>query len=224
MDPWLLRCEGAIGVSFASPALLELALTHASRRSAGEDSNERLEFLGDALIGVVVSEYLFRELEDAQEGELTRIKSEVVSTRSLAQAATHLGLDRLLRSSRGTAQTTSPRVAAGAFEAVVAAIHLDQGFARMRQFVLDQLEPAVGRVLHHRHELNYKSLLQQHSQARLSATPTYRLLAESGPEHGKRFQLCAVVGDRAFEPAWGQSKKEAEQLAAKLALDALEAE
>lgn len=217
--------ERALGVSFIRPALLARALTHASRRAQGETANERLEFLGDAVMGMIVAEYLFRELPDAQEGQLTRIKSVAVSTDTLADAFGRLDLDAFVRSSRSVAEgDLPPRVRANLFEALIAAIYLDQGLETARAFVLRHLERHVRRVLHGRHAKNYKSMLQQHTQRDGGVTPVYELIETTGPSHGRRFRVCAVVDGRAFDDAWGASKKEAEQKAARLALEALQDE
>ena len=223
-DERVRACEEALGVRFVRPELLERALTHASRRAQGETANERMEFLGDAVMGFVVAEYLFRELPEAQEGTLTRIKSVAVSTDALAEEFSRLGLDDWVKSSRSvSAGELSPRVRANVFEALIAAVYLDQGLEAARTFVLRHVERATRRVMHGEHAKNYKSLLQQHTQRHLGVTPTYRLLAERGPSHGRLFEICAVVDGREYAPAWGASKKEAEQQAARHALEDLEA-
>ncbi len=216
-------CQEKIGYVFRQPALLELALTHASRRSEYEACNERLEFLGDSILGQVIAEYLFREFPSFAEGDLTLIKSVVVSTRSLAEASLRIDLKPHIRLGRGILSNTElpPRVLANIFEGVVAAIYLDQGIEPARQFILRNLERGIGQVLHNRHNRNYKSLLQSFAQKHMSLTPTYRLLDETGPEHIKSFQLCAVLGEAEFGPAWGASKKQAQQQAAQNALLAL---
>jgi len=223
MDTTLDDCEEKIGHRFSQPNLLDLAMTHASRRTEDERCNERLEFLGDSILGNVIAEYLFREFPEYAEGELTLIRSVVVSTQSLADALTRLDLDPHIRLGRGIAgrKILPPRVLANIFESIVCAIYLDAGIEPARQFILANLERAIGRVLHNRHEKNFKSLLQTFAQKHMSLTPTYRLLDESGPEHGKSFQLCAVLGDAEYGPAWGNSKKHAQQQAAHNALISL---
>lgn len=223
MDSDLDACQERLGYRFRQPQLLDLALTHASRRSVAERCNERMEFLGDSILGMVIAEFLFREFPDFSEGELTLIKSVVVSTRSLAGVVSRLDLFPFVRLGRGIAdkQELPPRVLANIFESIVAAIYLDSDIERARAFILAHLERGVREVLHNRHRKNYKSLLQTFAQKYLSQTPTYRLVGESGPEHGKQFELCAVIGEAEYQAAWGRSKKDAQQQAAQNALIAL---
>jgi ribonuclease-3 len=213
----IAACESAIGYTFAERTLLERALTHSSVKSPDQPSNERLEFLGDAVLGAVVSEYLFRTFEEFTEGQLTKVKSVVVSSRTLGRCTRRLGLDRCLAVGKGIAvQRSLPlSILGNAFEAIVAAVFLDGGMEAARGFVLRELEAEVDKVLANRHPRNHKSLLQHLVQKRYATVPSYRVLEERGPDHAKEFRVCAVVGDRELGAAWGRSKREAEQIAAR---------
>jgi ribonuclease-3 len=219
-DERLRACEETIGYVFRRPSLLRKALTHSSLKDAENPSNERLEFLGDSILGMIVSEHLYATLPDVDEGELTRVKSAAVSASMLSRCAERLGFAEFLRLGKGVAtRARLPRsILANAFEAVIAAIHLDGGFPEARLFVLQHLLPRIEEVLEDRHSRNYKSLLQQVAQREYSSTPTYRVVAEEGPDHQKRFEVVAVVDGREFAPADGKTKKEAEQQAARQAL------
>ena len=223
MQDRLRACQEAIQYEFRNRRLLEKALTHSSDASQTSDSNERLEFLGDAILGVVVSEHLFRCFPDASEGELTKIKSVVVSARILAKLSAKLGLHACIALGKGMVEREKlpPSVLANVFEALVAALYIDGGMEVARRFVLDHIAIEIGTVEHNRHQRNYKSLLQQYAQRQLSGTPTYRVTAHEGPEHERRFQVVAVVGEQDFGTGWGRSKKDAEQNAARETLKAL---
>lgn len=215
----LAACQAAIGYRFRDADLLRRALVHASSTDDRTVSNERLEFLGDAVLGAVVSEKLFRDYPRALEGELTRIKSTVVSRRTLAKVSRRLGLGRFLVLGKGIALSARLPVSvlAAAFESVVAAVYLDGGLEAARDLVERSLSEEIVQVAENRHHRNFKSLLQNYAQRRFGVTPTYEVLDEQGPEHSKAFCVAAVVGNRRFAPAWGPSKKSAEQAAASAA-------
>jgi ribonuclease III len=216
----LRACEEAIGYVFRCPTLLRKALTHSSLKDDENPSNERMEFLGDSILGLIVSEHLYAVLPGVDEGELTRVKSVAVSSQILARCATALDLRSYLRVGKGISSRTRPprSILANAVEAITAAIYLDSGLADARLFVLQNLVPRIEEVLEDRHARNYKSLLQQIAQRECSATPTYLLISEDGPDHQKRFEIAALVDGREFGAAKGKTKKQAEQQAAKLAL------
>jgi len=196
---------------------------HASSTDDRTFSNERLEFLGDAVLGAVISEQLFRDFPAAQEGELTQIKSAVVSRRTLARVSLRLGLARFLVLGKGIAidDALPPSVLAAAFESILAAVYLDGGLEPARDLIVRLLQDEIKHAAENRHRRNYKSLLQHHGQSVFGVTPTYRVLDEQGPDHSKAFCVAAVIGDRSFAPAWGPSKKSAEQAAARTAYQAL---
>lgn len=222
----LARCQDRIKYQFSDPLLLLSALTHASGATTRLGSNERLEFLGDAILGMVVCETLYREYPNLLEGEMTRIKSVVVSRATCAQMSREMELEDFLLLGKG--MTTTPHIPnsllADVFESLVAAIYLDGGFEPAAAFITEHVGPRINPVAIGDTGENYKSDLQHIAQRKFSKTPTYYLINESGPDHNKAFQVAARVGPLTFEPAWGNSKKQAEQLAAKLALDELRAE
>ena len=213
-------CEERLGYQFQSEDLLRSALTHASGALHRLASNERLEFLGDSLLGAVVCELLYRNYPDFLEGELTRIKSAVVSRQTCARISAKLGLADFVIVGKGVTNTpTIPTsILADLFESLIAAIYLDGGYQVTKEFIERQLAEEVKATIANGDGDNYKSLLQQYSQRHHGCTPDYELVKERGPDHAKEFLIQAVVEQRQFEPAWGQNKKEAEQLAARNAL------
>lgn len=220
------KCQQIIGYQFKDIGLLERALTHSSIKSNARPSNERMEFLGDAILGMVISEHLFGIFPESNEGDLTKIKSVVVSSPTLSLIVQKLGLDNHVYVGKGILKKrTIPRsIQANLFEALIAAIFLDGGLEPAKKFILDNLADEVDQVLQNQHQCNWKSILQQHSQKHYAATPTYEVIKEEGPDHSKSFEVVARVNSRSFKPAWGASKKEAEQNAAKEALVELEVE
>ncbi len=222
----LALCQELIDYQFKDESLLLSALTHASGASHRLDSNERLEFLGDAVLGLTVCHWLFESYPEYSEGDLTKIKSAVVSRRSCGKIACKLGLDSCLIVGRGVTRNRSfPRsLVSDVFESVVAAIFLDGGpdivRERLKKWLADEIDIAV----ESQGANNFKSSLQQHAQRELGNTPVYRLKQESGPDHRKSFMICAVIGEREFAAAWGNNKKDAEQRAAANALAQLSEE
>ncbi|RKY25828.1 MAG: ribonuclease III [Planctomycetota bacterium] len=214
------QCQECLGYHFENIELLERAVTHSSVKSPTRPSNERLEFLGDAILGMIISEHLFTRFPSYDEGDLTKIKSVVVSSPTLARAAQRMGLDSYIAVGKGILKKrVMPRsILANLFEAVIAAIYLDGGMEHARRFVLDSLSDGIEQVLRNQHQRNWKSLLQQYAQKHHAATPTYRVLHEEGPDHLKSFEVVARVNGRVFKPAKGFSKKEAEQNAAREAM------
>jgi ribonuclease-3 len=216
----LAKCQQTIGYQFRNLAILHAALTHASGADSRLTSNERLEFLGDAILGCVVCELLFQRFPDYLEGELTRIKSVVVSRSTCAKISRRLGLGRFLILGKGmTTQTQVPAsVLADVFESLVAAMYLDGGIEQTREFIHRHIGPEIDKAVGGYHGGNYKSLLQQLAQKEFGATPVYQVLDEKGPDHSKCFKVAAVIAREHFSPAWGRNKKEAEQRAAYNAL------
>jgi ribonuclease-3 len=216
----LQRCQEALGHAFTKPELLKSALTHSSVATHRLASNERLEFLGDSVLGLVVCEEIYTRFPHLDEGDLTKIKSIVVSRKTCAAMSRGLGLDQFifLGKGMGTRRDLPTSLAAAVFEAVVAAYYLDAGFEKTRRWVLEQVRPQIDAVVADTHAKNFKSILQQFAQRELGGTPHYELLDEKGPDHSKCFEIGVVIGDRRFPSAWGTSKKEAEQKAALAAL------
>ncbi len=212
--------ERVVGHRFERPELAVQAVTHSSAKDRDLPCNERLEFLGDSILGHVVSEYLYQMFPDKEEGELSTMKSVIVSAKTLSALAYELEFDKLVILGRGLHEKPEiPRsILCNTFEAVVAALHLDAGFERAKGFVLSQIRRQADSILRDEHEKNYKSLLQDHAQRQLATVPTYTVLRESGPDHRKRFLVSVELGGRSFAPAWGDNKREAEQKAARAAL------
>ena len=219
----LERLQEKLRYRFEEPRLLALALTHASATAQESADNERLEFLGDAVVSLLVNEHLYRIFTKEEEGELTRIKSQAVSARSLARRAKGLKLARHASFGRGMEEIKSlpPSVLANLFEAVVGAIYLDGGLEAARAFVLRELAPEIETIVEKRSHYDGKSLLQDHAQRVLRALPDYRILRKRGPAHKRIFEVTVTVGDRTYGPARGRSRKEAEQGAAAMAVEAL---
>ncbi len=216
-------CQARIGYKFRDPGLLKAALTHSSAARHRRDCNERMEFLGDAILGLVVCEELYNRYPEAQEGDLTKIKSAVVSRRTCAVVAQKLELPDVLVLGMGmeSGEHLPRSLAAGVLEALIAAIHLDGGLEAARDFILREMNEEIMAAAESEHRFNYKSQLQQLAQRRWNITPQYDLLDEKGPDHSKCFEVAVAIGTRHFPGAWGPSKKEAEQKAARLALHEL---
>lgn len=221
MDPHVAsRAEEILGHRFLDRSLLAQALLHASDASTRLQSNERLEFLGDAVLSIVVCDHLFRTYPELLEGELTKIKSNVVSRRLCAEIATSLDLLPMMRLGKGmVGQDVIPAsLAAAAFEALIGALYLDAGMETTRRFILTQVGPHIERAAKLGHQQNFKSVLQQALQRGGGAPPSYLVLDEKGPDHAKCFEIAVTADARRFPGAWGTSKKAAEQLAALAAL------
>lgn len=222
-DAKLQRCQEILQYEFENIALLKSALTHASGAANRLSSNERLEFLGDAVLGMTVCEWLFETYPEYSEGDLTKIKSAVVSRRTCGRTATKLGLDECLIVGRGVTRNRSyPRsLVSDVFESIIAALYLDGGADLVRDRLRAWLAEEVRLAVETQGSGNHKSVLQQHAQRELAATPVYKLIREMGPDHRKAFLIGAVIGSEAFPPAWGNNKKDAEQRAAANALASL---
>lgn len=220
MDALLDECQGVLDYEFHDRELLERSLTHASIARTRLASNERMEFLGDAILGAIVCEHLYHRLPDKPEGELTRIKSIVVSRNTCAKISRRLRLDRFLLLGKGITANgrIPPSVMAAVWESLIAGVYLDGGFEAARTVVERHVRPEIDLVVQNSHAQNYKSMLQQVAQRQYGETPHYRVLDEKGPDHSKCFHVSALIGSRSYPAAWGLSKKEAEQAAAQNAL------
>jgi len=212
----LQECEERIGYCFSDKSLLRAALTHASGADHRLFSNERLEFLGDAILGFVICETLFHRYPDYLEGDLTKIKSYVVSRKTCARISKGLGLQDCLIVGRGmAANPTVPKsLMSDVFESLIAAIYLDGGLKAASEFIVTHMAPAIEAAGAGDAGGNYKSTLQQIAQREFGATPVYQLIDEKGPDHSKHFKISAQVAGSRYQPAWGRNKKEAEQRAA----------
>ncbi|MFG0305823.1 MAG: ribonuclease III [Phycisphaerales bacterium JB040] len=219
----LSRAEAILGHTFRDKTLLQLALTHSSLSDSRFDSNERLEFLGDAVLGCIVCERIYERFPEHLEGEMTKIKSAAVSRRTCADIASDLELTDLIFVGKGM-QNTGPlprSLAAAIVEALIGALYLDAGLETVKRFLLPLIDPVITDANDSGHQRNFKSVLQQHAQQVLATPPQYRVIDEKGPDHAKSFQVRVEIGDRQFEPSWGNSKKQAEQQAALNALKEL---
>jgi ribonuclease-3 len=219
----LRHLEERLHHRFLDARLAVQAMTHSSAKDKELPCNERLEFLGDAILGHVVSEHLYRNFPDYAEGDLSTMKSIIVSAKTLAEKARDLELEKIVILGRGlTEKKQLPRsILANVFEALIAALYLDAGLEIARNFILNHLRVNVDQILKDEHEKNYKSLLQDYAQRNMSTIPSYRVTKETGPDHKKMFEVAVEVDHKDYGPAWGNSKKEAEQRAARLALVSL---
>jgi len=213
-------CQDAIGYRFLRPELLRAALTHTSGANTRAASNERLEFLGDSVLGLVTCEQLFQRFPDYQEGDLTKVKSVVVSRKTCAAFSQELGLGGFLFLGRGvsTYGEIPSNMLADVFESLVAAVFIDGGWEAGKAFVMRFVGPEIERVARDAVGANAKSQLQQVVQRLNGGTPRYFLLDEQGPDHDKCFKVVADADGHRFPPAWGRTKKEAELKAALNAL------
>jgi ribonuclease-3 len=212
----LEECQAAIGYRFRRPELLRAALTHTSGADTRLSSNERMEFLGDAVLGLVTVEQLYLRFPEYQEGDLTKIKSAVVSRRTCARISKALNLGDFLFLGRGMQWhgVMPGNLLADVYESLVGAIYLDGGLDAAKEFILRYVGPEIEQVAEAAHAGNFKSLLQQVAQREYNATPQYVLLDEKGPDHSKCFKVAALIGRYHYPAAWGRTKKEAEQKAA----------
>ena len=210
---------------FRNVELLNLALTH--RSCTNEDkspNNEKLEFLGDSVLGMAVANRLYELLADRAEGDLAKVKSYVVSEESLAGISRILGLDRLILLGKGEEHSggrNKKAILADALEAVIGAYYLDAGYESAAKFVLRFVEPEIEKVLQNRHRKDYKTLLQEYLQKFHRSYPAYRLVKKTGPDHDRTFWMICAIGETEYGPASGKNKKEAEQGAAAIAYEAI---
>jgi ribonuclease-3 len=211
------------GIHFRDPALLNLAFSHRSYANESGDSvdnNEKLEFLGDSVLGLAVAEYLFRRFPDKAEGDLAKIKSFVVSEDSLVIVARNLKIDNFILIGRGEEYSggrSKKALLADATEAIIGAYFLDSGFKAANKFVMEQIVPEIDKVIENRHRKDYKTLLQEYVQKRFKSYPRYALKKKTGPDHNKTFWIEVRVNNRLYGPGKGKNKKEAEQSAAEIA-------
>lgn len=225
----LSNVQGRLGITFDDLSLLQRALTHRSYLNehpehALED-NERLEFLGDAVLDFVTGAYLYHRFPEMDEGRLTRLRAGLVRTETLAQFARNYDLGNALLLGRGEAESGGRRRAknlCGAFEALIGAYYLDRGMDAVRAFVEPLFDPEVEDIVERSADKDAKSLLQEWSQAALGETPNYRTVASDGPDHAKEFTVEVVIGDTVYGVGVGHSKQTAAQEAARSALDALD--
>ncbi|MCX7950874.1 MAG: ribonuclease III [Clostridiales bacterium] len=224
----LKKIEKIIDIDFDDISLLDIALTHSSyanQFNLGYNShNERLEFLGDSVLSLIVSEYLFKKFKNKHEGKLTRIRAAVVCESSLAEVARRLMFNEYLRIGKGeelTGGRDKDSLLADCCEAVIAAIYLDRGLDKARKFVIKNLEEKIEIFSHDINYNDYKSKLQEYVQKDINKKITYKVANEYGPDHNKTFEINVYLDNTLYGKGIGKSKKEAEQNAAKEALKSL---
>jgi ribonuclease-3 len=221
----LRELEGRLGVRFDDYSLLSRALTHRSylneHPGASLADNERLEFLGDAVIDFIVAAYLYHRMPEVDEGELTSLRAALVRSEALAQLAREVGLGEHLRLGYGEAENGGRErtpILCAAFEAVVGAVYLDQGPDVARALVERLVEPALEEILARQLHKDAKSEFQVWAQGRYNITPHYRVASSEGPDHAKTFSVQVLVGDRVWGEGDGRSKQTAAQAAAAAAM------
>ena len=220
---WLEAAENIVRHVFKDKTLLEQALSHSSAVDTRDQSNERLEFLGDAVLGFVVCNEIFNAFPDFEEGDMTKVKSAVVSRKVCAEIADELELGRLLKVGKGMTGNNIPdSVSGAAYEAIIGALFIDGGFEIASSFILHSIGSRIVDAASSTHQENYKSVLQQVGQKIAGFAPLYVVLDEKGPDHEKCFEICVDLGGTRYSSKWGSSKKQAEQLAALEALIELE--
>lgn len=223
MDP--LEFATRLGLSFTNPELLEEALTHRSYLNEHKDArahNERLEFLGDAVLELAVTHFLFEKFPQKPEGELTAFRAALVNTYSLADSAEAIGLNDAILLSKGESKDMGRArqiILANAFEALLGALYLDQGYEAVESFIATHLYPKIDDVIKTRAWQDAKSRFQEASQEKRGVTPAYRTLKEEGPDHDKQFTVGVFLGDEEIAQGSGKAKQEAEQAAAQAALE-----
>ena len=219
----LLLFEKNVGIRFRKINLLNLAFSHRSYSNEHQtfiENNEKLEFLGDSVLGMVVSEYLYTKLIDMDEGDFARIKSFVVSEDSLSEIAKKLKIDNFILIGKGEEYSggrNKKAILADCLEAIIGAYYLDSGLKAAKIFILDSLIPEINKVLANKHKKDYKTLLQEFVQKKFKTYPKYIVVNNTGPDHDKVFWIDVEVNGHTYGPGKGRNKKEAEQHAAGLA-------
>lgn len=218
-------CAALLGLTYNNLDLLEEALTHRSylnENKASGPHNERLEFLGDAVLELATTHFLFQKFPNKPEGDLTAYRASLVNTVSLAESAKVLGLNDMLLLSKGEARDTGRAreiILANAFEAVLGSIYLDQGYQAAEAFVARTLYPKIDAIIENRAYQDAKSRFQETAQEKRSITPSYKTISEAGPDHDRLFTVGAFLQEEEVARGTGKSKQEAEQAAAQVALD-----
>ncbi|MCA9359826.1 ribonuclease III [Candidatus Nomurabacteria bacterium] len=223
----LEKLQNLLKVNFTDTKILLSAVTHRSylneHREADWDHNERLEFLGDAVLELVVTDYLFNKYKDKPEGELTAVRAALVNTVSLSSASEQLGINSYLLMSKGEAKDTGRArqyILANAFEACIGAIYMDQGYDSARDFIADKLFPKTEEIVKKRLWQDAKSRFQELAQEHVSITPTYETTSQEGPDHDRVFTVGVHLKGELVAEGKGRSKQEAEQEAAEHAIKA----
>lgn len=218
--------ERNAGVTFTDKNLLKQAFIHRSFLNENRDTklehNERLEFLGDAVLELVITDYLYHKYPGKPEGELTAYRSSLVNSNTLAAAAEKLGMNSFLLLSKGEAKDTGRArqyILANTFESFAGALYLDQGYGAARDFIASQLFGLIEDIISNKAFIDAKSFFQERSQEKVGITPAYKLVKETGPDHNKIFTVGVYLGEEMIVTGDGKSKQEAEQKAAQAALE-----
>ena len=218
--------EKKLSVSFKDIKVLRHAFVHRSyineHKESGLEHNERLEFLGDAVLELVVTDFLFKKYTDSTEGELTAYRAALVNTNSLSEASSRIGVGEYLLLSKGESQDTGRArqyILANTFEAIVGALYLDRGYDASQKFIADNLFGLIDEIVSKRLWQDSKSLFQEKAQECVGITPNYELIEESGPDHDREFVIGVYLKKEKIATGKGQAKQEAEQEAAKNALE-----
>lgn len=221
----LLALQKLVGVDFTNPKILLSAVTHRSylneHREADWEHNERLEFLGDAVLELAVTDFLFNKYPDKPEGELTAIRAALVNTNSLAAASELLGINKFLLMSKGESKDEGRArqyILANVFESCIGAIYIDQGYEAAKKFIADRLFGNTEEIVRNKSWQDAKSRFQELAQDRASITPTYETLSQDGPDHDRVFTVGVFLRHEKVAEGRGRSKQEAEQEAAKAAI------
>jgi len=220
------KCGQRVGVSFRDGLLLKQAFIHRSyiNENPGENlnHNERLEFLGDAVLELIITDYLYHRFPDKAEGELTGLRSALVNTNTISETAQKIGMNDFLLLSRGEAKDTGRArqyILANTFEAVVGAVYLDQGYDKAKEFVEKHIIPLTDEIISKNLWLDAKSYFQEKAQEASGLTPTYKVHSQIGPDHAKQFTVGLYIGNQLVIEGEGHSKQEAEQEAARKGLE-----
>ncbi|MGL4942907.1 MAG: ribonuclease III [Thermoguttaceae bacterium] len=219
-DDLLELCQKKIRYRFHDQELLRTALTHSSGANSPVESNERMEFLGDAILGYTICERVYRQFPDMREGDLTKIKSSVVSRATCQEIGAALELDTFLILGSGLGQSgrLPNSLLANVVESLIAAIYLDGGLISAQKFIMNNFGDAIDRLQYNADLGNFKSILQSAAQQHFGINPEYRMLESTGPAHGRCFHVSVRIGRDDYPAAWGNTKKEAEQRAAENAI------
>ena len=220
------KFEKTAGVEFKDKALLKQAFTHRSyineNRASGLEHNERLEFLGDAVLELVITDYLYGRMKEASEGEMTALRSALVNADTCAKVAQVLGVNEHLLLSKGEAKDNGRArlyILANTLEALIGAIYLDREYEAAKDFILKHIAPLMEEIVVGGTWIDAKSLFQEKAQELAGQTPIYKTIRESGPDHDKHFTVAVSVGSEIYGEGEGKSKQDAEQEAARNALE-----
>jgi len=220
----------SLNITITDSDLLIRAFTHRSRlneHDGAERSNERLEFLGDAVLELVATEYLFANFEDFDEGQLTSLRSALVRGKNLAKVARKIGLNKHMLLSKGEENSggrDKDYILANMTEAFIGAIYVDQGFAAAAEFIDRHILTTLNEIISQKLHIDPKTYVQELAQDMFALTPTYQVVGESGPDHNKKFTMACYIGDRKLSEGTDSSKQKAEQQAARLAIDVIQSE